>query len=92
MNETGAVALAQGALIWLAARPDEVERLLVASGLDAADLAARAADPELLGFVLDYLLGNEPGLVAFAAAEGVDPAAVTRARAVLPGGQVPNWT
>jgi hypothetical protein len=92
MNENGAIALAQGALIWLAARPDEMGRLLAASGLDAADLRAGAGDPEFLGFVLDFLLGYEPNLVAFATAEGFDPAAIARARALLPGGRVPDWT
>jgi hypothetical protein len=53
---------------------------------------ARAADPEFLGFVLDFLLSDEAALVAFAEEAGIAPDRPLRARAALPGGELPNWT
>jgi hypothetical protein len=87
-----AAALGRDALLWLAARPDDVAALLAASGLGAAALRARAADPELLGFVLDFVLADEARARAFAEAHGLAPDAALRARAALPGGDAPDWT
>ena len=84
--------LARSALLWLAGRPDDLGRLLAESGLGPADLRARADDPVLLGFVLDFVLADEARLRAFAEAEGVAPDAPLRARAALPGGDAPHWT
>lgn len=52
----------------------------------------RAADPEFLGFVLDFLLMDDATLIAFAEDEGIAPDRPLRARAALPGGKLPNWT
>lgn len=77
--------LALQALAWLAGEPDELERFMALSGVDMTALRARAGDPDMLGAVLDYLLGHEPTLLAFCQASGSDPAAPARARAALPG-------
>jgi hypothetical protein len=87
-----AEALAVRALGWMAADPELTGGFLAAAGAGPGDLRARAAEPEFLGFVLDFLLANEPALVAFAAAEGINPDLPLRARAALPGGDLPNWT
>lgn len=55
-------------------------------------MRARAGDPEFLGFVLDFLLSDEAALVAFAEESGLSPDRPLRARAALPGGQLPHWT
>ena len=62
------------------------------AGAAPGDLRSRAGDPEFLGFVLDFLLADEKSLVAFTASESVSPDAPMRARAALPGGDLPNWT
>ena len=87
-----AEALAVRALAWMAADPDLIGGFLASAGAGPADLRARAAEPEFLGFVLDFLLSNEPALVAFAGAENIPPHLPLRARAALPGGDLPNWT
>lgn len=87
-----AEALAIRALGWMAVDPELTGRFLAATGAGPAELRARARDPEFLGFVLDFLLGDEAALVAFAAAEGIAPEAPLRARAALPGGDLPHWT
>jgi hypothetical protein len=92
MNTNQAVALAQGALIWLASEPEELSHFIAATGVGMAGMRARGSDPEFLGFVLDFLLGEDARVLAVAGAEGVAPEALVRARAALPGGQVPDWT
>lgn len=92
MKQATAAEIAREALIWLAARPDDLGRFLAETGADASALRAFAAEPESLGFVLDFLLADETLLLSFAADAGVDPGTPGRARQVLPGGALPNWT
>ncbi len=92
MNSDRAVELATDGLIWLAGRPEDMARFLAATGAGPADLRRRAGDPEFLGFVLDFLLGDEDLVREFAGAAGLGPEDALRARMVLPGGALPNWT
>ncbi|HUS52486.1 MAG TPA: DUF3572 domain-containing protein [Thermohalobaculum sp.] len=87
-----AEALAVQALAWMAGDPELIGRFLAATGAGPADLRVRAAEPEFLGFVLDFLLSDEAALVAFAAAANIRPDLPMRARVALPGGDLPNWT
>lgn len=80
------------ALGWIAAQPELAGRFLDAAGASPDELRSRAADPEFLGFVLDFLLSDEEALVAFAQDAGIAPDRPLRARAALPGGELPNWT
>ncbi|MEM1160832.1 MAG: DUF3572 domain-containing protein [Pseudomonadota bacterium] len=80
------------ALGWIAGQPDMAEAFLTTSGLAADDMKARATDPEFLGFVLDFLLADEAALVAFCEDQGLPADQPMRARAGLPGGQLPHWT
>lgn len=92
MKPSTAQALALEALGWLAADDDRIGALLAASGLDPAELRRRAAQPAFLGFVLDHLLADEGMVLAFARETGHAPDAALRARAALPGGDLPHWT
>ena len=92
MQSEKAIGTAQDALIWLADQPEALAAFLGASGLGPGELRARVADAEFLGFVLDFLLGNEAMLLAFCAETGRAPTAPALARAALPGGNLPNWT
>lgn len=80
------------ALGWIAAQPELAGRFLDTAGASADEMRERAADPEFLGFVLDFLLGDEAALLAFATDEKISPDRPLRARAALPGGALPNWT
>jgi hypothetical protein len=80
------------ALGWIAAQPDLAGGFLAATGASAEELRARAADPEFLGFVLDFLLSDEAALLAFAREAGIAPDRPLRARVALPGGALPHWT
>lgn len=92
MTPAAAETLAAQALAWLAGDPDLIGALMASAGLSPADVRARMAEPEFLGFVLDFLLEDEARVLAFAAAAGVPPDRALRARASLPGGAAPWWT
>src|SRR5271155_1963401 len=77
--------LAVSALGFLAAEPDRLSRFLSLSGLGPENLRAAAADPSFLSSVLDYLLTDEPLLLAFAADQGQAPESIAAARRVLGG-------
>ncbi|MFK7944658.1 MAG: DUF3572 domain-containing protein [Paracoccaceae bacterium] len=80
------------ALGWIAADQDLTGAFLGATGASVEDLRAGATDPEFLGFVLDFLLADEAALVAFCTDQGIAPDRPMRARAALPGGNLPHWT
>ena len=92
LSPEGAELLGLQALGWIAGRPDLAARFLAAAGASPEEMRARAADPEFLGFVLDFLLADEAALLAFAREAGVSPDRPLRARAALPGGALPHWT
>lgn len=92
MRQESAQTLALQALAFLAARDDPFTAFLSLSGTDPATLRARAAEPEVLAAVLDFLLADEALLVAFCQAEALPFEAPARARASLPGGDLPHWT
>ncbi len=91
-GQEAAEAIALRALVWTLG--DEARRMafLAATGAAPADLAAGARDPVFLGAVLDVLLSDEGNVVAFCTDEGLAFDAPMRARAALPGGDVPHWT
>ncbi|MER2510199.1 DUF3572 family protein [Amaricoccus sp.] len=92
MTPESAAVTAREALIWMAGEPDVLGAFLDAGGLAPGDLRGRADDPEFLGFLLDFLLGDEALLLAFCAEAGLSPTVPARARAALPGGDAPDWT
>jgi hypothetical protein len=78
-------SLAVGALAFIAADSDRLNRFLSLTGLGPDNLRTAAADPAFLGSVLDYLVADEALLVEFAADAGLKPEAVARAHAALGG-------
>ena len=71
------------ALAWIVADDQLGPRLLATTGLEVADLRTRAADPQVLAAVFDFLAANEPDLVACADAIGLKPADIATARAEI---------
>jgi hypothetical protein len=78
-----AAALALQALVWTLGEPARAARLLDVTGLDPADLRARAGDPVVLAAALGFLEAYEPDLVACAASLAVKPEAIVAARRAL---------
>ncbi len=81
--ETNAEALALQALVWTLRDPPRASRLLDLTGLDPAELRARAGEPALLAATLGFLEAHEPDLIACAEALDVVPAELVAARAEL---------
>lgn len=82
-NIQDSATLALSALAWTLSDGPRAERLLALTGLDAGELRARAADPELLAAVLGFLESHEPDLMACADALDVKPEALIRAHQEL---------
>jgi hypothetical protein len=82
-SDEDAATLALRALVWTLAEPDRAQRLLAVTGIDPADLRARLTEPAVLGASLNFLLANEPDLIACAEGLGVPPAALARAAGEL---------
>jgi hypothetical protein len=85
MDRSAAETLALKVLTFLAGESDELGRFLALSGLLPEELRERAGDPLLLAAVLDFVLGDDKLLLAFAEGEGVDAKLVHSARRALPG-------
>ena len=67
MKLAAAIDIGQDALLWLTTDPERIGAFLGASGADPAALSGLAADPQFLGFVLDFLLASDESVLAFAA-------------------------
>ena len=81
--ETNAEAIALQALVWTLGDSARASRLLDLTGLDPAELRARAGEPALLAATLGFLEAYEPDLIACAGALAVTPAALVTARSEL---------
>lgn len=79
-------------LSWLASNDDMLGNFCGASGMTPDEIPALVEDPMFLAAVLDFLLLDDEWVMGFADDTGEAPEAVARARAVLPGGEIPHWT
>lgn len=71
------------ALAWTLGDPARAARLLSLTGLDPAELRARAGEPAVLAAALGFLESHEPDLIACADAMGIKPGALIAAHAAL---------
>ncbi len=85
MNRDDAQSIAILALSYLTRDQDRLDRFMGWTGLAIDDLAQAVANPEILGGVLDYLLTDEPLLLAFAEDARLEPEDPAFARQALPG-------
>lgn len=92
ITRDAAEALGLQCLGWLVAEEDLLPVFLGATGASEADLRARAADPDFLGSVLDFMLMDDAWIMRFCEATGVAPELPMQARQALPGGDVTHWT
>ncbi len=83
MTHDEAELLAISALQHLAGDEEELGRFLALTGLGVEELREAAQSQDFLSGVLDHFLGNEPTLLAFAAAAGIDPRNILKAREIL---------
>ena len=92
MREDRAEAIALQALAWIAEDDSLLPAFLDATGIGPGALAQAAAEPEVLGAVLDFLLSRDGWILAFARRAELPPEAVNEARRALPGGDHVHWT
>lgn len=92
MKAEQAENLAIQALGWLASEDDLLNVFMGSAGVSADELKARAAEPELLAAVLDFILMDDTWVKGFCNASAQPFDAPLRARALLPGGDIPHWT
>lgn len=92
MREDAAQTIALQALGWIAGNDDLFPAFLSATGASLTELRTRAADPQFLAAVLDFLMQEDAWVLDFCGQNGVPPASLQAARATLPGGDLPHWT
>lgn len=92
IGREAAEAVAAQALAWVAEDAERINGFLNLSGLSPGELMAQAADPRILGAVLDYLMTEDRLVMAFCDEVGLAYTVPQAARAVLPGGEVWHWT
>jgi hypothetical protein len=80
-----ASAMAVTALGFIAGDGERLGRFLAITGIGPESIRAAAREPDFLLGVLDYLVSDEPLLMAFAKENGFEPEHVARAREVLAG-------
>jgi hypothetical protein len=83
MKQAFAVELSERALIFLAERPEELQRFLTASGLDGHTLLARTNESAILGAAINYVANDESLAKDFSIAENLKPGILLNACAIL---------
>ena len=78
-----AETMAIQALAFLATEPERLGRFLAITGIGPEGIRTAAREAHFLTGVLDYLVSDEPLLIAFAAQAGMDPADIAHASSVL---------
>jgi len=84
-RQEAASAMAVAALGFIAEDGERLGRFLAITGIGPESIREAAREPDFLLGVLDYLVSDEPLLVAFAKENGFEPEHVARARDVLAG-------
>lgn len=92
MKREVAETVALQALAWIAGDDRLGPMFLSASGLDPADLRARAGEPEVLVGVLQFLTQDDRWVRSFCDAAGYRYEDPLRALQALPGGAPVHWT
>ncbi|MFC7703083.1 DUF3572 domain-containing protein [Plastorhodobacter daqingensis] len=92
MNQDQAETVALRALAWLAGNEALLPIFLGATGTALTDLRDRAAEPEFLVSVVDFLLMDDAWVIGCSDALGLRYETLAQARAALPGGAQVHWT
>jgi hypothetical protein len=85
LTRDDAETLAFQAIGFLAEEPNRIGRFLSLTGMEPDTLLAGAETAPVQVAVLDYLLGDESLLMVFSGHAGLNPEAISVARALLDG-------
>ena len=80
MTPETAKNIAISALNTLAGDQEQLSRFIALTGVNIDEIREIASSDAFLTAVLDYFLGDEASLLAFAAHENLDPADIQKAR------------
>lgn len=83
LNQESANNLATQGFLRLAADDDLLMRFSAITGILPNDMRQSATDSHFLVGVLDFFLGHEPDLLAWAEADSIDPQNIVAARMAL---------
>jgi hypothetical protein len=83
-NAEDAQTVALKAVAFLAADEELLPRFVALTGSGLDEIRSRIGDPSFLGGVLDFILADEPTLLAFVEAEQLAPETPMAARHKLP--------
>lgn len=75
--------MALDGLAFLAGRPEDFERFLRNTGMDVAEVRLRAADPDMLRAVTDFLLTDDALVTSFCQEQSLDPKDIHLANHIL---------
>ena len=87
-----AETLAAQAFSWLTEDVELLNAFMAMTGASPADLVRNITSPAFLGTVLDFVLTEDDKVKAFCDSRGLPYTAPMQARAMLPGGDIWNWT
>ena len=91
MTPEAAQTIALQAAAFIFAEDALRDRFIALSGTGADDIRARIQEPGFLASLLEFLMGHEPDLLAFAGAAGEKPEVVVNAWRTLGGGSGQEW-
>ncbi len=83
MTPETASNIAISGLQFIAGDSEQLARFIALTGITPDDMRAMAQSPEFLVAVLDFFLGNEPTLIAFAASANLEPTELQKAKFAL---------
>jgi len=84
LSPEDAQTVALKAIAFIAADEDLLPRFVALTGCGQDEIRSRIGDPGFLGGVLDFVLADEPTLLAFAEAAELPPETPMAARSLLP--------
>lgn len=91
MQSQEAETIALEALGFIVADEPTFSALQAQTGMGPDDLRAGAADPQVLGALLDFILDDDRRTIAFCEACQLEPEMPMRARVALPGATAGIW-
>ncbi len=92
MTPSFAQGLAVQALTWILSTDDLANVFMGATGASVDNIRTQSADPVFLASVLDFLMMDDTWVTGFCDSAGLKYEDPMRARQMLPGGELPNWT
>ena len=92
MDRITAQGYAFDALIWLTKNKRFLQDFLILSGANPDHLRSHSKEPEFLCFVLDFFMTSDDLIINLSKDLNIAPEHIQRARSVLSGEDLHNWT